>query len=256
MQLNRTTTRPETPDSRPPVILAHGLFGNARNLGVLARRLEDRTVVQVDLRNHGDSGWDADHSYAALAADLAAVIEAEGGVADVVGHSMGGKVAMTLALTRPEMVRRLVVLDIAPVGYGHSQTPLIESMLATDFAGVTRRSEADARLAARVEDRATRAFLLQSLDLTTDPPRWKMNLAALRDNMAGLVGFPDLPAGVFPGPVLVLAGAESDYVDAKAEAALRRHFPQADLRRIPGTGHWLHADAPEVVGDAVTDFLG
>ena len=116
MMLNMTTMG-ETSD-QPPVLLAHGLFGSGKNLGGLARRLAaTRRVVSVDMRNHGDSFWDDDHSYDALASDLAAVIEAEGGTADFVGHSMGGKAAMWLALTRPELVRRLVVVDIAPADY-------------------------------------------------------------------------------------------------------------------------------------------
>lgn len=266
MQLNRTVTAPDTaPDTAkggtdidtPPVVLVHGLFGTGRNLGVLARRLADRTVIQVDMRNHGDSGWSDDASYAAMADDLAAVIEeAAGGRADVVGHSMGGKAAMVLALTRPERVRRLAVLDIAPVEYSHSQAPLIDAMATLPLADLTRRSEADARLAERVEDPATRAFLLQSLDLRAEPPRWKMNLDALRAAMPALTGWPDgLVPGAFAGPMLVLAGAESDYVDRAAEAALHRFFPQARLSRIDGTGHWLHAQAPGPVGEAVAGFL-
>lgn len=238
----------------PPVILAHGLLGSARNLGGLARRLAGRRVIQADMRNHGDSGWSDDHSYAALAADLADLIAAEGGVADVVGHSMGGKAAMTLALTRPEAVRRLVVLDIAPIAYGHTQTPLIETLEGLDMTGLTRRSEADARLAAMVQDPATRAFVLQSLDVKEG--RWQMNLAALKAAMANLVGWPEgLASGAFTGPVLAIAGARSDYVGPEGEAALRALFPQVDLRRIEGTGHWLHAEAPDAVGGAVADFL-
>ena len=184
MTLSTPITGPDTPGI-PPVLIAHGLFGQGRNLGVIARQLaETRRVVSVDMRNHGDSFWDDDHSYDALASDLAAVIEAEGGTADVVGHSMGGKAAMWLALTRPELVRRLVVLDIAPVEYGHTQSKLIDAMEETDFSSARTRSQADAALSARIEDHGVRAFLLQSLDLKSDPPRWRINLGALRDQMA------------------------------------------------------------------------
>lgn len=238
----------------PPVILAHGLLGSARNLGGLARRLAGRRVIQADMRNHGDSGWSGDHSYPALATDLADLIATEGGVADVVGHSMGGKAAMTLALTRPEAVRRLVVLDIAPIAYSHTQTPLIEALLAADLSGITRRSEADARLKASIHDAGTRAFVLQSLEVGPHA-RWKMNLTALRAAMTDLVGWPEGLTPRFTGPVLALAGARSDYVAAAGEAALRHYFPQVDLRRIEGAGHWLHAEAPEAVGNAVADFL-
>ncbi|AXC50456.1 alpha/beta fold hydrolase [Paracoccus suum] len=256
MKLNTIITG--EPGALPPVILAHGLLGSARNLGGLARRLAGRRVIQVDMRNHGDSGWSDDHSYAALAGDLAEVIAAEGGIADVVGHSMGGKAAMALALLHPQMVRRLVVLDIAPLAYAHSQTPLIDAMAATDLTSITRRSEADARLAERVEDAGTRAFVLQSLELRPgEPARWKMNLAALRAEMAELVGWPEgLAEGAFDGPVLAIAGAESDYISREGEAALRRYFPQIEVQRIAGAGHWVHADAAQAVGDAVATFIG
>lgn len=240
----------------PPVLLAHGLFGSGRNLGGLARRLaETRRVISVDMRNHGDSFHDPDHSYPALAADLARVIEAHGGKADVLGHSMGGKAAMMLALTRPERVRRLLVMDIAPYAYGHSQTGLVDAMQAVDLSGLRLRSDADARLAAHVSDPGVRAFLLQSLDLKADPPRWKFNLDALREQMPLLVGWPEVAPGGFDGPALFLAGAESDYCRAPQAEAIRRHFPQAEIRVVEGAGHWLHADRPAEVAAAVEAFL-
>ncbi|UFS64463.1 MULTISPECIES: alpha/beta fold hydrolase [Paracoccus] len=255
MMLNMNVTG--TDSGQPPVLLAHGLFGSGRNLGGLARRLgESRRVISVDMRNHGDSFHDPDHSYAALAGDLAEVIAAEGGRADVLGHSMGGKAAMTLALTRPETVRRLVVMDIAPYAYGHSQSSHIDAMEAVDLAGLRLRSEADARLAEHVADPGVRAFLLQSLDLKADPPRWKFNLTALRDQMPQLVGWPETPKGSFAGPVLFLAGEDSDYCRKPQVEAIREHFPQAEIRVIPGAGHWLHADRPAEVAEAVAAFLG
>lgn len=256
MHLNTTVTGPETPGI-PPVILTHGLFGQGRNLGVIARALADtRRVVAVDMRNHGDSGWDDDHSYDALANDLAGVIADHGGTADVVGHSMGGKAAMWLALTHPERVRRLAVLDIAPVSYGHSQTPLIDAMEQTDFSAARTRSQADQALSAQVADHSVRAFLLQSLDLKSDPPRWRMNLFVLRRAMDRLVSFPDPGNRQFDGAVLALAGGDSDYVTAEGEAAFRAHFPRAEIETIPGTGHWLHAEKPAEVARRVADFIG
>src|SRR5690606_34643052 len=139
----------------------------------------DRPVIAVDMRNHGQSPFLPSHGYGDLAADLAEVIAARGGPVDVVGHSMGGKAAMMLALTRPELVARLVVADIAPVAYGHSQNHLIAAMRGLDLAGLAERREADRRLAETVREDATRAFLLQSLDLKADPPRWRLNLEVL-----------------------------------------------------------------------------
>ena len=241
-----------------PVLLVHGLFGQGRNLGALARRLADRRrVVTVDMRNHGDSFHHPDHGYPALADDLAGTVADLGGRVDLVGHSMGGKAAMALALTRPEMVRKLAVLDIAPLAYGHSQTGLIDAMEALDLAALDRRSAADAALAERVEDPGMRAFLLQSLDLKADPKAWRLNLTALRDQMDKLVGWPEeLPRGSFDGPVLEVAGEASDYVTARGQAALRDHFPQARVVRVKGAGHWLHADAPEAVAQILVSYLG
>ncbi|AGT09828.1 alpha/beta fold hydrolase [Paracoccus aminophilus] len=241
----------------PPVVLAHGLFGSSKNLGGVARRLaQERRVLSVDMRNHGDSFHSPDHSYAALAADLAEVIAAEGSRADLIGHSMGGKAAMTLALSRPELLRRLAVLDIAPLAYQHSQSGLIDAMEGLDLAGVTLRSEADRRLSARIETPGVRAFLLQSLDLKSDPPQWKMNLPALRAEMDKITGWPDdLAPAAFGGPVLVLAGAESDYCAGPAVAAITQYFPQAEIEFIPGAGHWLHAEAPAIVSERLAAFL-
>lgn len=241
-----------------PVLLVHGLFGQGRNLGALARRLAaTRRVVTLDMRNHGDSFHDPDHGYPALAEDLAQLIADLGGRADVAGHSMGGKAAMALALTRPDMVRKLAIMDIAPVAYGHSQTHLIDAMTALDLTEIDRRSRADAALAPAIEDPGTRAFLLQSLDLKSAPPAWRLNLPVLRDQMDRLVGWTDgMPKQTFDGPVLEMAGERSDYVTEAGQAALRDHFPQARVVRVKDAGHWLHADAPDAVAQILVSFLG
>ena len=256
MMLNMIVTGTDT--EQPPVLLAHGLFGSGKNLGGLARRLaETRRVISVEMRNHGDSFHDPDHSYPALAGDLAEVIAAHGRQADVLGHSMGGKAAMMLALTRPELVRKLVVMDIAPYAYSHTQTALIDAMEGMDLTGLRLRSDADARLAASIPEPGIRAFLLQSLDLKSDPPRWKYNLTALRDQMNQLIGWPETaPKGTYEGPALFLAGAESDYCREPQVEAIRAHFPQAKLRYFAGAGHWLHADRPAEVAEVTAEFLG
>ena len=191
-----------------PLLIAHGLYGSGRNWGVIARRLSDtRPVITVDMRNHGSSFWDDDNSYAALAGDLAQVIDHVGKPMDVLGHSMGGKAAMVLALTRPDLVNRLIVADIAPVAYAHSQNHLIDAMRALDLSGLAARSEADKRLAQSIEDPQVRAFLLQSLDLKATPPAWRLNLDALERQMDLITGWPDMSARApFDGPALFLAG--------------------------------------------------
>ncbi|MAN56229.1 MAG: alpha/beta fold hydrolase [Paracoccus sp. (in: a-proteobacteria)] len=255
MKLNHVSIGPE---GGLPILLVHGLFGQGRNLGALARRLaESRRVVTADLRNHGDSPQDPDHSYAAMAGDLAELIGILGGRADLVGHSMGGKASMALALTRPQMVRKLAVMDIAPIAYRHDQSHHIDAMESLDLRNLRRRSDADRLLAALVDEPGTRAFLLQSLDLKADPPAWRLNLPALRAAMADLVGWPeDLPQGTFDGPVLEIAGARSDYLSKAGQKALRASFPQARVVKVKDAGHWLHADAPDAVAAILSQFLG
>jgi Predicted hydrolases or acyltransferases (alpha/beta hydrolase superfamily) len=252
-----TTIRHGTPTALPPLLIVHGLFGSARNWGAIAKRISDsREVVAVDMRNHAGSFRDEEHTYPAMAADLAAVIEAEGQAMDVMGHSMGGKAAMLLALTRPELVNRLVVADIAPVAYGHSQNHLIRAMRGMDLSGLDSRREADARLAAEVDDPGVRAFLLQSLEMKSDPPGWRLNLDALERQMDLITGWPDtegLPP--YGGPVLFLSGALSDYVKPEARPAIRALFPQAKFAKLPGAGHWLHAEKPREFEAALRVFL-
>lgn len=233
-----------------PLLIAHGLFGSARNWGSTARRLsQTRPVRVVDMRNHGESFWSDDHSYAAMAGDLAGILD---GPSDVLGHSMGGKAAMVLALSHPELVRKLVVADISPVAYGHSQGHLVEAMKALPLEQIGSRADADRLLAERVEDRGVRAFLLQSLDRREK--RWSLNLDVLGRDMDGITGWPGAD-GMFGGPALFLAGEESDYVQQGHRDEIKRLFPKARIARIPGAGHWLHADAPGPFEAAVGAFL-
>lgn len=242
-----------TPGAAPPLVIAHGLFGSARNWGVIAKRLSDRgPVTAVDMRNHGESPWRDSQGYQDMAGDLEGVIEAEGPPADLLGHSMGGKAAMVLALTRPRAVRRLVVADIAPTSYTHSQTHLIEAMRAIDLGRVERRSDADAQLARQVKTPSVRAFLLQSLDVPGK--RWRLNLDVLEREMDRITGWPD-PGGRFEGPTLFLSGADSDYVSRDDRDAIRELFPKARFASIPGAGHWLHAEKPREFEAAVRAFL-
>ena len=253
MHLAATVTG--APGADPPLLIVHGLFGSARNWGAIARRLGlHRQVVTVDMRNHGDSPRSPEHTYAAMAGDLAETIAAHGGRADVLGHSMGGKAAMMLALTDPARVRRLIVADIAPVAYDHSQMAYVRAMQALDLAALTRRSDGDAALAARVPEPALRAFLLQSLAFEEGRARWKLNLEALADQMPGIMTFPAAPA-TFEGPTLFLTGARSDYVRPEHWPQIRALFPAAEHQALPGAGHWLHADAPAAFIAAVSAFL-
>ncbi len=242
-----------TPTAEPPILIVHGLYGSARNWGVIAKRLsEQRYVVSVDLRNHGESPWYDSHSYVDMAEDLAQVIQELGGLADVVGHSMGGKAAMVLALSHPDLVRRLVVADIAPVAYGHTQVQFIHAMRAVDLSQVETRRDADTALAKDVAEDGVRAFLLQSLDVKGK--RWRLNLDVLEAFMPEVLGFPEIE-GVFERPTFMLSGAASDYVLPEHRTKIKSLFPAARFAKIPGAGHWLHADNPRAFEAAVAAFL-
>ena len=245
-----------TPSDAPALVIAHGLYGSARNWGGIARRLADvRDVVAVDMRNHGDSPHLPDHGYPELAADLAKVIQSLGAPVDLLGHSMGGKAAMQLALTDGALIRRLVVADIAPVAYGHDQSHHAQAMRALDLTGITTRGDADRRLAGTIEDAGLRAFFLQSLDLKAPGgPSWRLNLDVLEAEMDKIVGWPDT-SGQFDGPALFLTGADSDYVKPDYRDTIRALFTTARFAKIPGTGHLLHAEKPREFEQTVRVFL-
>jgi len=241
------------PTDQHGLLIVHGLYGSARNWGVIAKRLaRDRQVITVDLRNHGASPWHDSHSYADMAGDLAEVLRSLEGPFDLLGHSMGGKAAMVLALTQPDLVHRLIVSDIAPVAYEHSQIQYIDAMRAVDRGRVQTRAEADAQLANHVEDPVLRSFFLQSLDLKAH--RWRLNLDALAQAMPEILGFPDMDAR-YDGPALFLTGGTSDYVKRDYRPTIKRLFPNAGFLKIPGAGHWLHAERPRDFEAAVSAWL-
>ena len=241
----------------PAVLLIHGLFGNLDNLKGLGQVLENQyQVIRVDVPNHGLSEhWDQ-MNYPRLATAMISLLD-ELAIerAHIVGHSMGGKIAMATALAFPERIISMVAADIAPVAYGHDQTRHIDAMRALDLTDLDSRAEADRRLAALVEDAGLRAFFLQSLDLKADGgPRWRLNLDVLQAEMPKIVGWPD-PQGQFDGPVLFLAGAESTYIRPEYRTVIRPLFPHARFAKLPGAGHWLHADKPREFEQTLRVFL-
>ncbi len=234
---------------QPPLLIVHGLFGSARNWSAIAKRLSDeRQVITVDMRNHGESFWDDRHGYTDMAEDIAEVLDQP---ADILGHSMGGKAAMVLALKHSDLVRSLIVADIAPVAYSHTQLHLIEAMRALDLERVNSRRDADEQLQAQIEEPGVRAFLLQSLDIKTK--RWRLNLDVLAAEMPRILEFPDTQ-GQFKGATLFLTGAESDYVSHDHRPMIKAMFPNARFAKIPRAGHWLHADQPRAFEAAVRVF--
>jgi pimeloyl-ACP methyl ester carboxylesterase len=239
--------------SQAPLLIVHGLYGSGRNWGVIAKRLSnERPVVAVDMRNHGDSPKTETHSYPEMAEDLADVIDSLGGKADVLGHSMGGKTSMVLALNAPEKVNSLIVADIAPTAYTHSQIQFIEAMRAVDLNAVSKRSDAVEQLARTVTDTTLQSFLTQSLDIKNRA--WKLNLDTLAKEMPKILSFPEVE-GSYTGPTLFLTGANSDYVQPQHRPRIKELFPKARFAKIPDTGHWLHAEKPRDFEASVRYFL-
>jgi pimeloyl-ACP methyl ester carboxylesterase len=261
-------------DAGPWVVFVHGLFGQGKNWTTIAKGLTDRhRVALVDLPNHGHSPWTDRVDYLDMAELVADEFESFGEPVTLVGHSMGGKVAMTLALRRPELLRALVVVDIAPVEYpltgGRTDDPdeeaspfgaYIAAMRAIDLDGLTSRQEADDALQAAVPSRMVRGFLLQSLVREGTGAdgrwRWRLNLELLERDLELLRGFPDPgPDAHYDGPVLWIAGATSHYVLPRDRARMDELFPSTRLVRIKNAGHWVHSEQPEIFLETVRRFL-
>ena len=240
-----------------PLLVLHGLFGSARNWQTLARRFgEWRHVYALDLRNHGGSPWADTMSYPDMADDLLRFLDDRGYArASVLGHSMGGKAAMTLALKHPDRVERLFILDIAPVAYIHTHSPYVAAMKRVDLNGCTRRSEVEAQLTEGVPDPGLRAFLLQNLVMEQGRFEWRINLDAIEANMDALIGFPDLGDLRYEGPAMFVGGTKSDYITPETHPAIHRHFPKASIEMVVGAGHWLHAERPDEFARIVEGFM-
>lgn len=259
------TTEVGTTGSR--VVFLHGLFGQGRNFTQVAKALEpDLRSLLVDLPDHGRSPWTSEVSYTAMADAVADTLRtgfATDGPVHVVGHSMGGKVAMVLALRHPDLVRRLVVVDISPVlSAGESEFEhLLGSLAWLDLASVDRRADADRLLGERIPDERVRGFLLQNLRSDPAAPtgwRWQANLGLLRRDLPTIAEFPtDALAGLtFEHPVLWMAGERSPYVKDEHAETMRRFFPRTTQVTIKGAGHWVHSEQPESFVSAVRVFLG
>ncbi len=240
-----------------PVVLLHGLFGSGGNLGALSRALRDHyRVFSVDLPGHGASPVPEPFDLAGMAASLTAWLDEQGiETARFVGHSLGGKVAMELALSAPDRASALVIADIAPVDYPPGHDGVFAGLFAVAEAGCTSREQAHALLSEHVAEPGVVEFLLS--DLRRDEAgvlRWRL---ALNDLHAA---YPDLaraPAGgrSYPGPVLFIKGGDSNYLRESQRPVIEALFPAASVRVIPDTGHWLHVEKPDVFNSIVRRFL-
>jgi pimeloyl-ACP methyl ester carboxylesterase len=261
-------------DAGPHVVFVHGLFGQGKNWTTVAKGLADgHRVTLLDLPNHGHSPWTDRVDYLDMADLVAAELETLDGPVTLVGHSMGGKVAMQVALRRPELLRALVVVDVAPTAYpesgGRTDDPdeeaspfaaFIVAMQAMDLARLTSREDAENALRSAVPSRMVRSFLLQSLVRdgvgAGGSWRWRLNLDALGRDLGHLRGFPDPPPGAsYEGPVLWIAGAKSTYVLPEDRPRMDALFPTTRLVKIKNAGHWVHSEQPEVFLETLRRFL-
>lgn len=242
----------------PPVAVLHGLFGSGANLRTATRQLQaTRRVVLLDLRNHGSSPHAPTMSYAEMAADVRETLAARDALpAALLGHSMGGKTAMRLALDAPDAVTRLLVADIAPVAYRPHFHEIAAALRALPLRPSLTRAEASALLAPAVEDPALRAFLLQNLRFGADAPAWRIGLDAIAANLSALEGWEAPPGVAYAGPALFLAGERSGYVRPDYRPAIRELFPAARFAILRDAGHWMHADQPEAFAATAAAFLG
>jgi esterase len=240
-----------------PLVILHGLFGSLNNWQTLAKRLGGHfSVFALDLRNHGQSPHSDDITYEVMAGDVREFVLEHGiSPACVIGHSMGGKTAMELALRFPDLVDRLVVVDIAPKEYPPAHDGLIEAMDAVDLKAYATREEIGRALAESVRDAPIRQFLLTNLRRgERGMYRWKINLEAIKANSRelGKAQTSDLP---FQNPVLFISGGRSRSIIPDDRPAIMRLFPRAVFETIDGASHWVHADAPEEFLQLVLGFL-
>lgn len=239
------------------MVLLHGLFGSGNNLGALARGLSDHyCVFTVDLPNHGRSAWQELTSLSAMANCLRDWMQQQGlTCAHFAGHSLGGKIAMQLALSQPQLVSALVVADIAPVAYPSHHDQVFAALNAVAAAACESRAAAAQLMARHLAEEQVVQFLLTSLRRDTDGVyRWRFNLDALQRDYAAVRAAP-VTRAPYRGPVLFIKGGDSEYILEQHRPHILQLFPAAELKIMPGCGHWLHAQRPSLFNSLVRKFL-
>ncbi len=241
------------------LVILPGLLGSSANWQSIAKRLgQRRAVYTLDLRNHGQSPWSDSMDYATMAEDVAEFIDAlDVKNISLLGHSMGGKVAMRLAFDSPSLIDSLIIADIAPVSYEHDFDELIDAMLKLDLPSISRRSDADATLQSSISSPHIRAFLLHNLnfDSSSKVYTWRPNLEVLLKAMPEITQFSLSDADTFSKPALFIHGANSNYVTAAGEKIILQHFSDATFEKLENAGHWLHAEQPQAFIKSCEAFL-
>ena len=247
-----------TSGSGKPLVILHGLFGSGKNWQSQARRFATHfQVFTIDLRNHGESFHADEINYSVMAEDVAGLLyRLELSDCDILGHSMGGKVAMMLALQNPGLVARMIVADIAPVAYFHHYDDLINPILALPLERIESRSQAEQLLRQNIPEDQLRAFLLQNLVREPAGWRWRVNWKVIQRDMEWLTGFGDLPQDwLIELPSLFIRGEKSDYIGNAEIEIIKHRFSDCKIETIAAAGHWLHAEKPEAFNRLVVDFL-
>lgn len=243
----------------PPLVMMHGLFGSLENLGAIARLLaQNYRVYSLDMRNHGRSPHADTMSLAEMAGDVVEFLDEQRlDKVHLLGHSLGGKVMMESALTRPERVSKLVVGDIAPVDYKVPRhDDVFAGIAAVTPSTINNRGQADQQLAEHIQTDSIRSFILKNLERDSQGNyQWRMNVAAIKNSYPQLIGA-NRSDTQFTGPVLFLKGELSDYLTAEYRNEVVSRFPDAQMKTMGGTGHWLHAEKPELFAKLVSGFLG
>lgn len=239
-----------------PLLLIHGLFGSADNWRGIAKQLATtRQVISVDLRNHGRSFQHPRQNYPLMAADIADVLdELDLDTADLLGHSIGGKVAMQFAVDQPQRLNKLIVVDIALRQYPDSHSQIFKDLMAVNLAQYSQRNQVDKALAATIPDPTVRSFLLMNLTRQDEQLVWRINLQHLFCNYPALLQA-ITPAEPINRPTLFLSGGDSDYISTADRQQIRHWFSDVRLLRIANAGHWVHADQPDAFCQTVESFL-
>lgn len=242
--------------SKKHLVLIHGLFGSLENLNMVAKPLSEHfKVTSLDVRNHGQSFHENDMDYSNLAQDVVDTLDSLGiEKSHVLGHSMGGKIAMQLATHYPEKIDKLIVADISPVAYPSHHQQIIAGLQSIDLGSINKRADADKQLAAFVDNIGVRQFLLRNLNFSGESPAFKCNL----DFIANC--YPQIMKGLdgdvsFSGETLFIKGGNSDYITKEHQPVIVKYFPQSKAKIIQGAGHWLHAEKTVAFNKIVNDFL-
>ncbi|MFY0605735.1 MAG: alpha/beta fold hydrolase [Cyclobacteriaceae bacterium] len=239
-----------------PMFILHGVFGSSDNWQTVGKELAQyHKVYLIDQRNHGSSDHSDEMNYEVMAEDIKALMEAENlSSINLLGHSMGGKVAMTFATNYPDLVKKLIIVDITPREYPPHHSQIFEGFHSINLEQLQTRKDADEQMATVIPNFGVRQFILKNLTRVGGQFAWKINLGVIEKNISE-IGRPLPSESLFPGETLFIGGAKSDYIQASDHSLIKTHFPNSQVKMIEGAGHWVHAEKPQELQKLVIEFL-